>query len=111
MWYLWAKIEGEWRRFASFAESTGEYAKQVKEGVLRAKNSENEDRRNAAALMQAFVLTDTRYTCKEGKAVMRALRHFDEVGLSNDIHAALEEALGEGAQEFTLAQEGINLEK
>ncbi len=105
MWSLWIK-EAEWRRFAAFEERTGEYASQVKEGVLRAQNSAEEAKRNAAVVMRTFVFEDVYYGRGQGKTIMRALRHFDEVGLSNDIYAALEEALDEGAEAFALVKDG-----
>ncbi len=104
MWHLWVKTEEKWGKYASFEEETGEYAKQVKEGVLRAKTSAEESKRNAGDVMEAFVLTNAYFLAKQGKMLLRALRHFDEVGLSNDIHAALEEALDEGAEAVALSQ-------
>ncbi len=106
MWCLWIKTDEKWAKYATFEEETGEYAKQVLEGVLRAKKSDNESRRNAAIVMEAFVLDKGYYAAKQGKILLRALRYFDEVGLSNDIHDALEEVLDEGGEAVALLQEG-----
>ncbi len=76
---------------------------------MRALQSKNEDRRSAASVMQSFVLTEGYYPHSLGKKVRRALRHFDEVGLSNDICVALEEALEVEIEGFALAKDGENV--
>ncbi len=103
-WHLQIKKANAWQTYASFEEITGDYAKQVEEGVLRAQESADEARRAAATAMGEFILGKV-YPAAQGKPLLRALRHFDEVGLSNDIQAALEEALDGGAEEFSLSRE------
>ncbi len=110
MWTLYVKTDS-WTAYATFAERTGDYATQVKEGIARAKQSLNESKRAAATVMEGFVLGNTYYARKDGKLVLRALRHFDEVGLSNEICEKLEEALDEGLESFALVGEWDGIEK
>ncbi len=102
IWVLWTKREGAWAEWTKIQERTGDYIEQIKAGIFRANSGSNEDRKNAAALMQAFVLDGAIYTKAQGKSVLRALRHFDEVGVSNEICESLEEALDEGLEKFKL---------
>ncbi len=109
MWHLCAKAGDRWSVYASFKERTGDYVEQVKAGIARAKESGNESRNAAAIVMQTFVCDKKYLARKDGGLVMRALRHFDEVGLSNSVCEALEEALGEGVEYFALAKDGENI--
>ncbi len=96
MYCLSVLIDEKWTEFASVEECTGDYAEQVKAGVERKMRADNEELRAAAELMQAFVLEGAEFVggCKR---VMRALRRFDEVGISNELCEKLEEAFDEGA--------------
>ena len=108
MYVLYAYMDGEWQEYATFSDKYG-YAEQVRAAVeLRKNANKTEQAVNSAIVMEAFVLGGFYYENKYGKLVMRALRNFDEVGLSNDIQAALEEALDEGCERFALAKAGTN---
>lgn len=110
MYVLYAFIDGEWRQFATF-DDCADYAFQVKAAAEIKQNTALMDSvRNAATVMEGFVLGKKRYAAKYGKLIKRALRHFDEVGLSNDIYDSLEELLDEGCEYFALAKEGENVE-
>lgn len=110
MFILYAFTDGEWRQFATFDDDS-DFASQVKEAAKIKKNTALTDSaRNAATVMEGFVLSKKSYGEKYGKLVKRALRHFDEVGLSNDIFDSLEELLDEGCDGFALAKEGEAVE-
>ena len=110
MCILYAFIDGEWAEFASF-DDFSTYATQVQKAAEIKKTTASLDSaRNAAVVMEEFALGKKAYDAKYGKLVKRALRHFDEVGLSNDIFDALEELLDEGAEAFALAKTGDNVE-
>ncbi len=106
MYYLYAKKEDIWQKIDAFESSFGEYAELVKEGIARARKSDGESRRNAATVMEDFVLGKKYFSKSEGKIVLRALRHFDEVGVSNEIGECLEACLEEGYTYFALVYEG-----
>ena len=104
MYILYAYKKGEWKEFARFSRSEG-YAEQVEKAAsLKKTDEKSESIRNAALVMESFVLGNFYYGKEYGKLVMRALRHFDEVGISNDVQSALEESLDEGIERFALAK-------
>ena len=104
MFILYAFDKGKWQEFASFKDRA-DYAEQVKiSAIAKLSDAKTETAQNAARVMQAFVLGNYFYERTYGKTILRALRHFDEVGLSNDIHAALEELLDEDYEKFALAK-------
>ena len=110
MFILYAYLNGVWEEVASFKDRHG-YAKQMENAVgIKKKEGKTDSVRNAAVVAEGFVLGRYYYGKEYGKLVMRALRHFDEVGLSNDIQAALEELLDEGCDAFALvnAEEKIS---
>ena len=110
MFVLYAFCKGKWTEFSSFADKR-DYANQVKEAVARKKTSNTEEIKNSATVVEDFVLGGKFYAKEYGKLVMRALRHFDEVGLSNDIQASLEELLDEGCEKFALARSNEHPER
>ena len=104
MFILYAFDKGNWQEFATFKDRA-DYAEQVKtSAIAKLSDAKTETVQNAALVMQAFVLGNYFYERTYGKTILRALRHFDEVGLSNDIHAALEELLDEDYERFALAK-------
>ena len=105
MYILYIKCGSEWELRARFCRSS-DYATQVKEGIERKIQSDLLERRLSAAVMTDFVFGKHYYERIFGKTVLRALRHFDEVGISNDIYEALEEALDDGCEKFALVKEG-----
>lgn len=109
MFVLYAYNNGGWTEFCSFTDKN-DYAKQVSSAVARKKTAETEEMKNSAIVMEDFVLGKKYYAKQYGKLVMRALRHFDEVGLSNDIQASLEELLDEGCEKFALVRPNENPE-
>ncbi|MBE7084485.1 MAG: hypothetical protein E7368_00335 [Clostridiales bacterium] len=95
-----------WREYARFVDKRN-YAQLIATAVEdRLKNGKTEEMKNSATVMHAFVLEGKYFAQKDGKVIKRALRHFDEVGLSNDIFEALESLLDEGCTAFALAKEG-----
>ncbi len=106
MYRLWVKIDGQWRQYASFQGRYGDYAEQVQAAIVQKRQDSRTEEQNAASVMEAFVLGKNAYGVASGKLVMRALRRFDEVGLSNEVCESLEEALNEGADEFALLKDG-----
>ena len=103
MYHLYAYKDGEWKRFAQFS-SKYDYIASVKSAIATKKaTGKTTSEQNAARVMEYFVLNGYAFDEKRGKLVMRALRYFDEVGISNDLHAALEELLDDGATAFAFA--------
>lgn len=104
MYILYAFSDGKWTEHASFKDRRG-YAEQVKTAAAGHKAAaKNEQLVNASIVMEDFVLGGYAYAKQYGKLVMRALRNFDEVGLSADICESLEELLDEGCEKFALVK-------
>ncbi|MBE7078569.1 MAG: hypothetical protein E7380_01765 [Clostridiales bacterium] len=104
MFILYAFIDGEWSAYASFKDSS-DFASQVRAATdLQKRAGKTQQIKNAAIVLNAFVLDGNYYDERFGKLVKRALRNFDEVGLCNDIFDALEELLDEGCEKFALAK-------
>lgn len=109
MFILYARDNEKWVKFCSFADNYG-YAEQVQSAVARKKSSSSDEMKNSAIVMESFVFGKQFYGKQYGKLVMRALRHFDEVGLSNDIQSSLEELLDEGYAKFALVAPNESIE-
>ncbi|MBQ9729605.1 MAG: hypothetical protein IJV80_02215 [Clostridia bacterium] len=106
MFILYAYDGENWLSFADFKDKKN-YAERVNGAAeIKEKTAKTEAEKNAAIVMREFVLAKKYFAEKYGKTVRRALRHFDEVGLSNDICASLEELLDEGYEAFALAKDG-----
>ena len=105
MFILYTFNGGEWAEFASFKDRRDYRALVEKAAENKQKEGKTEEVKNAAALMRTFVLDGKAFSISEKKSVSRALRHFDEVGLSNDIFDVLEEMDG-SAEKFVLLKEG-----
>lgn len=105
MFILYAFIDGAWQEYASFKDKK-DYAQRVAQAAeMKIQTAKTEAEKNAAIVMKAFVLGNEYYAEKYGKIIKRALRHFDEVGLSNDIFDELEGLLDEGCDAFALAKD------
>lgn len=105
MYILYAFNNGKWTQFASFKDRHG-YADLVKTAAEMHKNAnKSEQTVNSAIVMEGLVLGGYAYAAGYGKLIMRALRNFDEVGISNDVCATLEELLDEGCEKFALLPE------
>lgn len=110
MYVLYALTGEKWHEFATFGNSL-DYGSQIENAAKIKKNTAaQEATRNAAIVMESFVLAKKQFGAKYGKLVKRALRHFDEVGISNEIFDSLEELLDEGCDAFALAQAGERVE-
>ena len=108
MYVLYAYIDGEWQEYDAIPDKRG-YAEQVKAAVeLRKNANKTEQAVHSAIVMEAFVLGGFQYESKYGKLIMRALRNFDEVGISNDVYELLEALLDEGCERFALVKDGGN---
>ena len=108
MYILYILKKGEWKEYARF--DGAEYESQVKKAAAwKKQDGKSETVQNAATVAEQFVCDGKYYAKSCGKTALRALRHFDEVGISNDVHAALEEALDEGLDAFALLKEGAEL--
>lgn len=102
MYILYAFSDGKWSQAASFKDRFG-YANLVKTAAEKHKTAaKNEQLVNASIAMESFVLSGCAFAKSYGKVIMRALRNFDEVGISNDVCEALEELLDEGCEKFAL---------
>lgn len=99
MLILYTYHKGQWEVFESFKDRRG-YAEQVKIAAEKKQSGDLETQKNAAKVMLDFVCGKKWFGAEYQKLVMRALRHFDEVGLSNDIYETLENLDGEA---FALA--------
>lgn len=107
MYRLYAFTGEQWTEFSAF-EDDG-YASQVEKAVkLRKETGKTEQIVNSAIVMDGFVLGGFWFAEKYGKLIKRALRHFDEVGISNEIFESLEELLDEGCDAFALVKDGEN---
>ena len=108
MYHLYALTGESWAKFASFDDGGG-YAEQTENAVkTRKETGKTEQIVNAAIVMETFVLGEFWFEKKHGKLVKRALRNFDEVGISNEIFEGLEELLDEGCDGFALLKDGEN---
>ncbi len=109
MYNLYALTGEKWTKFASFDDGD-RYAVQVETAVkTRKQNAKTQQLVNSAIVMEGFVLGGFWFAEKQGKLIKRALRNFDEVGISNDVFDALEELLDEGCDGFALVKEGEDL--
>lgn len=109
MYVLYALEKGKWTEFARFAD-TKDYETQMRNAIALQKTAgKTEEKKKAACVLESFVLGNYRYGKEYGKLVMRALRHFDEVGLSNDVQEKLEELLDEGYGGFALLKDGVDV--
>ena len=105
MYILYALNGDTWQEYARFADRRN-YAERVAQAVEnKLQNGKTDEVKNAAIVMRSFVLGNEYYEIKYGKIVKRALRHFDEVGLSNDIFDELECLLDEDFVAFALAKD------
>ncbi|MBQ8320404.1 MAG: hypothetical protein IJX81_05945 [Clostridia bacterium] len=80
--------QGEWQEYTSFKDRRG-YATLVEEATKGRLDA-------AAKVLHTLILENVSVQAADLPLVMRALRAFDEVGLSNDIHAAFDEIDCEG---------------
>ena len=106
MYRLYALTGEKWTDFASF-DGDEAYALQVENAVKTKKETgKTEQIVNSAIVMEGFVLGGFWFRAKYGKLVKRALRNFDEVGISNEIFEALEALLDEDYEAFALVKDG-----
>lgn len=105
MYILYVLKNGSWQAYARFVDrrNYGERVAQV--SAIKMANAKTDAEKNAATLLQAFVLGKEYYKACYAKVVMRTLRHFDEVGLSNDIFDELDNLLKEDFEAFALAKD------
>ena len=111
MFILYAFDGTAWVSFAEITDKKGTYLERVAQFVaIKEKDGKTDEIKNAAKVMRAFVLENKYFDAKkDGKVIKRALRHFDEVGISNDIYESLEELLDEGFASFALAKDGQDI--
>ena len=104
--YILYALQGEkWLNFADFKDKRN-YADRVQSASkMKEETAKTDSEKNAAIVVREFVLGSTYFSMDQGKMVRRALRYFDEVGLSNDICSSLEELLDEGFDAFALAKD------
>ena len=105
MFILYVYQNGNWKEFESFKDRRG-YADLVKSAVEKKTSGGVEIQKKAAVVMAEFVLGKKYYAAGYQKLVMRALRHFDEVGISNSVYEALESLDGEA---FALAKDSDDI--
>ena len=107
MFILYAYDGKAWQAFAKIEDKKNNYEERVLQtSEKKMATGKTEEIKNAALVMRAFVCEEKYFDTKTcGKTVKRALRHFDEVGISNDIYESLEELLDEGFASFALAKD------
>ena len=108
MFILYVKKSGVFQAYQTFKDRRG-YVSLVENAVALKASGTNEQQKNAAIVMKAFVLGKQYFLAEHGKTVLRALRNFDEVGLSNDIFESLTDALADDIEAFALAKEGEDI--
>ncbi len=90
---IYASSRGEICEYASF-EDDG-YAEQILAKIEKRRLDGRCD--NADVVMERVFAKKQGILKKDFKTAMRALRHFDEVGLSNDVYSVLEEINDDGS--------------
>ncbi len=109
-WTLYALSGGNWEEYASFSDGGDFRGEAIRAAEAKTSEGQTEENKNAAKVFRAFVAEKTIVVRADFKRLMRALRHFDEVGLSNDIYGAIEEINdGEDVQAVAFAgtEEGL----
>lgn len=110
-WTLYALSEGDWESTRLFPTAESFVGKRYAPAEAKTSEGQTEENKNAAKVFRAFVAEKTIVVRADFKRLMRALRHFDEVGLSNDIYDAIEEINdGEDVQAVAFAgtEEGFD---
>lgn len=97
-WTLYALSEGNWEEYASFSDCGEFRGEAIRAAEAKTSEGQTEENKNAAKVFRAFVAEKTIVVRADFKRLMRALRHFDEVGLSNDIYGAIEEINDRGGR-------------
>ena len=101
MFILYVYENGSWQAVENFKDRRG-YAELVKTSVETKLANGTETQKKAATVMADFVNGKKFFGIQYKKLVMRALRHFDEVGISNSVYEVMEEMSGEA---FALAKD------
>jgi hypothetical protein len=92
---LYAKIDGDWAVSATFADKEA-YTAAINRyfGMKKAEGKSLDDCDTVLALFtEACVVERKRFGL-----VKRALRHYDEIGISNDLVEAIDQAKRDGAE-------------
>lgn len=92
---MYALIEDEWAEVATYADREGYFAAINRYFGLKAADGKSQDAPDVVLglLMQPTVVARGRFGL-----LKRALRHFDEIGISSELVDAIDEVKGEGAQ-------------
>lgn len=99
---IW-RVDMEYKIYASSSGEICEYASFENDGYVEQILAKIEKRRLDGRCDNADVVMERVFAKKQGilkkdfKTAMRALRHFDEVGLSNDVYSVLEEINDDGS--------------
>ena len=97
--YFYVKKDGNW--------SVYEELKDRRDYVSRVKSVTDGRTDAPAVVMQKFICENAYVLGADKKLVMRALRHFDEVGLSNDLYEILD-GVGE-IEAFALTNKDVSM--
>ena len=109
-YFLYTFLNGKREEYISFSCKRDFRLEAVRAAEAKESEGQTEEIRNAARVFRAFVADKTIVGKADFKRVMRALRHFDEVGLSNELYGALEEINDAGSFEAVVfAEEGEDL--
>lgn len=104
---LYTFLNGKREEYISFSCKRDFRSEALRVAEAKEAEGQTEENRNAAKVFRAFVADKTIAGKADFKRVMRALRHFDEAGLSNEIYEALEEINDAGSFEAVVfAEEG-----
>ena len=93
--------------YASFPDDG--YAKQIEEKIEKKRKEGKSD--NADVVMREVFAKKRGVEKRFFKTAMRALRRYDEVGLSNDIYDVLEEIADDGGYEAVLFENAQNVKE
>ena len=112
MYHLYAYKDGVWKPFVALPCPYGQDYREQMQTVSATKErvGKTDAEKNGARVARSFVCDRVFYETAFAKTVMRALRYFDEVGISNELHEALKSLLANGFEKFALVQLGEEIE-
>ena len=105
MFILYGFDGKSWGNLAEFSDRRDYRTRVITTAEQRIAEAKTPDGVNAAELMKEFVSGKYFYPATCRKKVMRALRRFDEVGISNDVCEALDGMSDERWVRFALLKE------
>lgn len=105
-YFLYTFLNGKKEEYIAFSCKRDFRSEAVRAAEAKDAEGQTEENRNAAKVFRAFVADKTIAGKADFKRVMRALRHFDEIGISNELYDALEEINDADFEAVVFAEEG-----